>query len=80
MIEQIFRIAAWLSQGVNVILLGGSEDMTVSARCHVNQNQPKWSTTRKVLNAIFFWQEDHCKTSFAQDEKHAIEVLTINKL
>jgi len=32
--NQFIRIAAWLSQGVNVLLLGGHHDETFSARAY----------------------------------------------
>lgn len=79
MIEQLLRIAAWLSQGINVLFLKGSEDMTVSARCHVQQDELRWNQTRIILNKIFFWQADHCKTSFQQDEIHANEVIELSR-
>jgi len=39
----LLRIAAWLSQGVNCILLGGHHDVTVSARLYLNRERGgKW--------------------------------------
>ena len=39
MVDYFVRIAAWLSQGVNCILLGGLHDQTVSARAYLNQDK-----------------------------------------
>ena len=77
--EQLRRIFAWLSQGLNVTLLLGSEDMTVSARCWVNRDKRGWRTAYKVINVLFFWQHDHCLLSFCYDAAHAAEVVEIHE-
>ena len=69
------RVAAWLSQGINCVLLNGSPDQTVSARAYVNRSDPVWGSTYHVINAIFFWQEDHCRDSHLADVNFAREVL-----
>ncbi len=74
--DWLLGIAAWLSQGLNKILLNGSPDMTVSARCHLNRHRPNWNRARRVINAAFFWQDDHCKASFQSDVNYAVHVLT----
>lgn len=74
--DWIGGIAAWLSQGINCALLKGNPDMTVSARCHLNRERPRWRTARKIINRIFFWQADHCKSSFQSDVAYAVLVMT----
>lgn len=69
-------IATRISQGLNCWLLKGNPDMTVSARCHLNQDLPRWRTARKIINRLFFWQDDHCKSSFRSDVVYAVWVLT----
>jgi hypothetical protein len=71
-------IMAWVSQGLNVIFLRGSQDMTVSARCHVLQDRPGWKQARRVINGLFFWQEDHCYSSFKSDLAYARWVCAIS--
>ena len=78
MIEWLGGIAAWISQGINCVFLSGSPDMTVSSRCHINRNKPRWRTARAVINKIFFWQEDHCKASFRSDVGFAMTIITKN--
>lgn len=80
MLEYFGGIATWLSQGANCVLLKGSPDMTVSARCHVNQHLPGWGRARKIINRVFFWQADHCASSFASDVSYAHEVLDAAQL
>lgn len=60
------RVAAYLSQGLN-LLLGGHHDMTLSARCYVLRLQPGWRHAYRAINAIVFWQTDHCLSSFLDD-------------
>lgn len=67
----LVRIATWLSQGANVIVFNGEPDLTVSARCHVLQHRKWWGWGRRVINTLFFWQEDHCRESFQLDIKYA---------
>lgn len=76
MLDWIGGIATWLSQGINKIFLNGSPDMTVSARCHLNRDKPGWKRARRIINAVFFFQEDHCASSFQSDVRYAVRVLT----
>lgn len=75
-------LSAWLvdlsvvcSQTVNTLVLRGSPDETVSARCYRLREQPRWRTAYHVINAIFFWQADHCASSFATDVARALWLL-----
>jgi len=72
---QLRRIAAWLSQGVNCILLGGHHDVTVSARAYLSRNRRGWRLVYRVANAVFFWQDDHCRDSYLADVAWAKEIL-----
>ena len=69
------RVAAWLSQGINCVLLGGSPDQTVSARAYVNRNDATWAFVYCAINMVFFWQEDHCRNSHQADVGFALAVL-----
>lgn len=77
---QLKRIAAWLSQGVNCILLGGHHDQTVSARAYVEyrlRGNRRWKHAYHGLNWLFrvvFGQDDHCLDSFLEDEHFAREI------
>jgi hypothetical protein len=74
----MLRLSAWASQTVNVWLLLGHHDQTVSARCYINRYKKGWKLAYKAINALFFWQENHCKSSFEQDIAYALEVLSIS--
>ena len=74
--QYLLRIAAWLSQGVNCILLGGHHDVTVSARAYLNRERSRvWYAAYRALNAVFFWQADHCRDSWLADVIWANEVI-----
>jgi hypothetical protein len=75
MIGWLLRVFAWMSQTVNLFLLLGHHDQTVSARCYINRHNKGWRLAYHSINAAFFWQDDHCKISFEQDVKFALEVL-----
>lgn len=47
-------------------LLGGMADETLSARAH-RQHRKGRSAMRNLINAIFFWQEDHCGMAYASE-------------
>ena len=70
-ISWITRGGHWFSQGINWFFLNGNPDQTISARCYVNRYDKYWGVAYKVLNTVFFWQEDHCKTSFESDKVFA---------
>lgn len=76
---QLTRIAAWLSQGLNCLLLLGHHDQTVSARCYIYRNMPGWRVAYRVINAVFFWQDNHCLRSFCRDVEFAQSVANINQ-
>lgn len=69
------RTAAWLSQGLNCVLLNGSPDQTVSARAYVGRHKAHWAVAYHTINVIFFWQEDHCRESHQVDIEFALDVL-----
>ena len=74
----LLRIAAWLSQGVNCILLAGHHDVTVSARAYLNRKRSRgWYAAYRTLNAVFFWQEDHCRGPYLADVIWASQLLEI---
>lgn len=71
----LFRTAAWLSQGINCVLLNGSPDQTVSARAYLNRNTEYWGKAYTIINLVFFWQEDHCRESHEADLAFARQIL-----
>lgn len=48
-------------------LLGGLADETLSSRAyrHSRDGSRKWP--EKLINTLFFWQKDHCKTAYESE-------------
>lgn len=42
----------------------GMADETISARAWRLRARPAWGTLRKVVDKIFFWEENHCEESY----------------
>jgi hypothetical protein len=58
------QIAIALDQLLNA-LCGGWADETLSARVYRNRNNSSWwRFWYRALNALFFWQPDHCLGAF----------------
>ena len=73
--EYLTRAAAWFSQGINCLLLGGHHDQTVSARAYVNRHRFGWGVAYRIINLLFFWRDNHCRESHSADVEFAKEVL-----
>ena len=50
-----------LDQLVNT-LIGGWADETLSARAYrLSDKSPRWAKARKVIDWLFFWEQQHCQ-------------------
>lgn len=58
-----------LDQLVNA-LVGGWADETISARAHRNaaRGNARWRAAERVIDAVFFWQRNHCAESFRMEQ------------
>lgn len=46
-------------------MLWGYVDETLSSRAHRMANRKKrWRVAEKVINALFFWEPDHCRIAY----------------
>ena len=61
-----FQVLVALDQLANT-LIGGYADETVSARVyrHYLKGEQKWAY--KLINSLFFFQEDHCKEAYESE-------------
>ena len=79
LILQFTRVAAWLSQGVNCILLFGHHDQTVSGRAYesgVLRGHDQWRTVQRTIDRVwilFGGEADHCRRSHERDLKFCEE-------
>ncbi len=66
------QIVIALDQLANA-LLGGWADETLSARSHrLSYKKYRWHLMKSFIDALFFWEEDHCYNSYLSeiDRKH----------
>jgi hypothetical protein len=80
-IETIIQV---FSRFTNATLLGGSTYQTISSRAYIESEEGSkgWMRTRKVINTIFFFQEEHCREAWEAEVFHAkktLERLSIRK-
>jgi hypothetical protein len=60
----LLNLAEATSQWLNA-LRGGNPNMTVSARAYLNRK--RHPLPYKLINKVFFWQDDHCRDSWVSD-------------
>lgn len=63
-----FQIAA--SRLLNAILMGREYEM-LSSRIH--RERIEWA--RAVIDRIFFWEKEHCRTSYLWEQRYWREML-----
>ena len=50
-------------------LLAGYADETLSARAYRMSSLKKhWSIVKKLINGMFFWQENHCRSAYRAEQ------------
>jgi hypothetical protein len=63
----VIQVAIAIDQLANT-LVGGMSDETLSARAHRRAPESRrWAVARRVINAVFFWQDDHCAESYESE-------------
>jgi hypothetical protein len=65
------------SRAINALLFGGSTAQSLSARAHMEApTNPVWERRRRFLNAVFFYELDHCAASWHLEVERARHVLS----
>ena len=60
------------SQWLNVALLNGDANESISGRAHREQ----WKTTEKIINTAFSaWEFEHCRKSYLADVDRAYALI-----
>ncbi len=59
----LFQTAIALDQLLSAVT-GGWADETFSARCWRRRANPRWQRAVRIVNALFFWQINHCKEAY----------------
>lgn len=59
-----------LDQLANAMLAGGWADETLSARAwRLDGSKRRWSIARRVIDALFFWQKNHCMQAWKSEQE-----------
>lgn len=64
--QYLLNVATTISHLINAAL-GGSPSVTLSARCYLNRSVKIWGWAEKIINTIFWFDDDHCYQSFRRD-------------
>ena len=71
MLAYLNNIWSAFSQFLNVVFLFGNPNESISGRCYGDN----WTIPMKIINTIYFWQNNHCRGAFNTDRDWAIEYL-----
>lgn len=65
--RRIEQVAVAFDQFVNACF-GGWADETLSCRAwRQREKKRRWKIMRRVIDALFFWQKDHCRQAFESE-------------
>lgn len=69
--SQWLQIAIGFDQLANTLIPGGYADETLSSRAHRmrEKKQRYWGWTANAIDAMFFWQGDHCRKAYEDELK-----------
>lgn len=57
------QIAIAFDQLLNALLAGWADE-TLSSRAWRCRDVRKWAIVVKIINGMFFWQENHCRSAY----------------
>lgn len=61
------NILVALTQLLNTVL-GGYPDESTSSRAHRQRRvKLRWDVTRRLINMVFFWEQDHCRDAYLSE-------------
>lgn len=67
--RRLSQIGIAIDQLINACC-GGWADETLSCRAwRQREKKNRWSIMRRVIDALFFMQKDHCKTAYESEIK-----------
>lgn len=69
-------LVSLISRFINAVVFSGSTAQTLSARSYVEgQTCSKWRRIGVIINAIFFWQENHIEQAWQLEVDRAYYTL-----
>lgn len=81
--EILYTVFSLFSRTLNAVVFGGSMNQTLSARAFVEsqlrETSDGWDRIYLFINALFFWQEDHCHGAWLAEVMRATKTLRLNE-
>ena len=77
----VLRVLLGIDQLGNVLYFNGSEDHTISGRVgykSITTNKWYWKALHKLIDALFFFDADHCVKSIETDEYKEYSIFSYN--
>jgi hypothetical protein len=74
----LHRVLDATSQWLNVLLLNGDPNESISGRANREGQQPEnhgWRRLERIIDTLFFWEYEHCYWAYANDRARAEEML-----
>ena len=69
------RLFSASSQWLNVLLLGGHPNESISGRAY----REGWTRTVRFINALFWWQSHHCRGAYIKDLEWAANYIALDR-
>ena len=66
---------AW-SQLMNVVFLNGDPNESICGRCY----REPWPRAKRFINALHFWQVNHCRSAYNNDLQWAMAYIEQDKI
>lgn len=70
--NRLIRLGDAASQALNVALLDGDANESISARCH----REGWKAAEIRIDRLVFWERDHCRKSHQAEIDRAHDLIT----
>lgn len=57
------QVLVAFDQLINTFAAGWADE-TISARSYRQRAKPRWRRAMRVIDALFFWQTNHCRAAY----------------
>lgn len=73
----VFGASGAFSRLLHALLFNGDTDMTTSARMYIEgQTSEQWDRVRRVIDLLFFFQENHCESAWQLEVENSRRTLS----
>ena len=71
--DYILNVLVAIDRVVNAALRGDPDETLSSVAYRNARDGSPWGFWRKVIDGLFFWQPEHCKTAYDHDRKRVLK-------